>query len=98
MTIASKQPYYVWKNDKTNGEVINIGVGKPTTILDLAEKIIKLSNRKLKPQFVHPRKYEIKHRFPDVSKMRELINFTPEFDLEEGQGLRRTIKWYKTQK
>ncbi len=77
-----------------NGEVINIGTGKPTTILDLAEDIIELCGmtEKIKPEFV-PTRDDVKHRFPDISKMRRLLNFRPAITLQE--GLRRTIEWCK---
>lgn len=81
----------------TNGEVINIGTGKPTTILDLAEEIIKLCGKEteLKPEFTPPRN-DVRHRFPDVSKMRRLLNWRPKYSLKD--GLEKTIAWYRTQK
>ena len=47
---------------------------------------------KIKPEFV-PARDDVKHRFPDVSKMRRLLNFRPAINLQE--GLRRTIESYK---
>ena len=82
------------ESDKTNGEVVNIGTGKPTTILDLAEDVIHLCGKDLKPSFVEAIRQDIKHRFPNVSKMKALLKFKPEFSLQE--GLKRTINWYKT--
>ncbi len=61
------------QNDAVNGEVINIGVGRQTTILDLAERLIRISGKDLKPQFLPARPYEIKYRSPDVSKMQRLL-------------------------
>lgn len=76
---------------------INIGTGKPTTIYDLAELIIKLCEKKdrLEPVLVPmpEGRYDIKHRFPNVSKMQKLLNFRPKYKLEE--GLKKTIAWYK---
>lgn len=79
-----------------NGEAINIGTGKPTTILDLAEEIIDLcgATEKIKPEFVPPRD-DVRHRFPDISKMRRLLNFRPKINLRD--GLQKTIDWYKQQ-
>lgn len=70
-------------SDKVNGQIINIGVGRQTTILDLAEKIIRISGKDLKPQFLPSRKYEIRYRTPDVSKMKELLGATIPENLEE---------------
>lgn len=76
------------------GEVINVGSGRQTTILDLAERIIKLSSVNVQPQFLPQRKIEIRYRAPDITKMRELLDFVPQVSLDE--GLRRTFGWYKT--
>ena len=87
----------VMESYATNGEVINIGTGKPTTILDIAEEIIKLCGKEteLKPEFV-PSRDDVRHRFPDVSKMRRLLNWRPKYSLKD--GLEKTIAWYRIQK
>lgn len=73
------------EDPKTDGQIINIGCGRPITILDLAEKIIALSrNQKLKVVFFPGRGYEIKHRFPDVTKMRKLIDYKMKWTLDAG--------------
>lgn len=69
--------------DNVNGEVINIGVGRQTTILDLAERLIKISGKDLKPQLLPARPYEIKYRSPDVSKMQRLLGERIEDKFEE---------------
>jgi nucleoside-diphosphate-sugar epimerase len=81
------------ETNKTNGQVINIGTGRPMTILDLAETIIKLTNKNLKPVFEQVRD-DVRHRFPDVSKMIKLLNYRPQYNIEE--GLIKTIEYYKS--
>lgn len=78
----------------TNGEVINIGTGKPTTIIDLAEAIIAAAGHAgtLEPTFA-PARNDVCHRFPNVSKMRRLLGYRPKVSLTEGIG--RTIAWYR---
>lgn len=78
---------------KTDGQVINIGRGKPITILDLAERIIRISHKNLKPKFLPPRKNDIRYRCPDTTKMKKLLQFTPQVSLDE--GLKLTYEWYK---
>ncbi len=60
-------------NKDTNGEIINIGVGRQTAIVDLAERLIRVSGKKLKLKFLPERKYEIRYRSPDISKMHKLL-------------------------
>ncbi|HBT81323.1 hypothetical protein A2757_01455 [Candidatus Giovannonibacteria bacterium RIFCSPHIGHO2_01_FULL_48_47] len=83
-------------SDRTNGESVNIGADRPVTIKELAQKIIRISgSKKSKIKFVPLRKGgEIRHRFPDMTKMKKLIGFRPEHSLEE--GLKKTFLWYKS--
>ena len=59
----------------TDGKVLNIGSGKPTTILDLAEEIIDITGANVEPIFLPGREYDIAHRFPDISLMTELLGY-----------------------
>jgi len=80
-------------NKKTAGQIINIGIGRQTTILDLAERIIRISGKNLKPKFLPPRKIDIRYRCPDVTKMKKILKFTPRYSLDE--GLKETYHWYR---
>lgn len=82
----------LWR-DEANGQVINVGTGRPTTILDLAERVIALSGKPgLKPEFLPPRHIEVMHRWPQINKMRLCLDFVPRISLEE--GLKRTHDAY----
>jgi len=78
-------------NDKANGQVINIGVGRQTTIVDLAERIIKISAKDLTPKFVDGR-IEIQYRSPDTTKMRKILQMKIEDNLDE--NLKKTYEAY----
>lgn len=84
------------ENPATDGEIINVGTGKPTAIIDLADQIAKIVGCERKYEFLEPRKHDIKHRWPDVAKMKKLLNYRPNTSLED--GLRKTIEWYKNGK
>lgn len=79
--------------DRTNGEIINVGSGRETRVADLAEKIIKLSGKKLSHVASPERALEIRYRRPDISKMKALVAYEPRVSLEE--GLKLTYGWYK---
>lgn len=83
------------QKDEVDGKVLNIGTGKPTTIIDLAEEIIDIigADRDVQPIFLPRREYDIAHRFPDTSLMLKLLGYRPRYGLRE--GLKRTIEWYK---
>lgn len=79
--------------NETNGEVINIGTGRQTTVSELCEKITQLSGKKIQPIFLPERKIEIRYRCPDTTKMKNLLKFKPSYSLS--QGLDLTYKWYQ---
>ena len=79
------------EKNTTNGEVLNIGTGKLTTILDLAEEIIDIVGNDVKVMFLPERENDINHRFPDIPKMRKLLEYKPEYKLID--GLKITVEW-----
>jgi UDP-glucose 4-epimerase len=85
--------YLAFLSDKTNGEAINIGRGAPATIIDLANEVIDITGADVKPIKVPNKRCDIRHRFPDITKMSELLNFRPKHSLK--QGLIKTIEYYK---
>ncbi|MCK4901812.1 MAG: NAD-dependent epimerase/dehydratase family protein [Thermoplasmatales archaeon] len=94
---AVEGAYLALKNKDANSEIFNIGNDKePITMKDLFEKIIKISEKDLKPEFVpmeksdRTEKREIIKRIPDISKAREILDYEPNISLDE--GIRRTIE------
>ena len=89
------------KNEKTRGEIFNIGSIFEISIIDFAKLIFKLiDNSSSEPKFKFvpytsfSRNYEdVMRRVPDLSKAEKAINFKPLVSLEE--GLKKTIKWQK---
>jgi UDP-glucose 4-epimerase len=81
------------------GEIMNIGTDVETSIIKLAEIIIRMCGKGMKPEFVsyesfYGRSYEdIRRRVPDINKAKKLLGWEPKVDLEE--GLMRTIAWYR---
>lgn len=76
-----------------SGEIINLGAGAPISITNLAKLMLKLTNKeKLKIIYTDPRPGDIVHSFADISKAKEMLNFKPQFNQEE--GLKDYLKWY----
>lgn len=63
-----------------SGEAYNVGTGKKTSILELAEIIMDVAGVKGSPEFDKPRKGDIRRSCADISKARKL-GFEPETDL-----------------
>jgi UDP-glucuronate decarboxylase len=74
---------------------INCGNPNEFTILELAEKVIKLTNSKSKIIYKPLPSDDPMQRKPDISKAKELLGWEPKIQLEE--GLLKTIEYFKTQ-
>lgn len=77
---------------KADGKTFNIASGSETTILDLAQSVIKLTRSKSKLEFQKDRPGDIKHSLASVALAKETIGFKPKTSLEE--GLKKTVDWY----
>ncbi len=77
------------------GEVINIGTGKPTRIIDLAYKIRGLSKEYFgfEPEIIiKPRpKGDPLGGYADIRKMKNMLKWEPRIGLDE--GLRKYFEW-----
>lgn len=79
---------------ETKGEIFNLGNPDEFTILDLAQKIMELTNSKSKTVFSNFfRPDDPMQRCPDISKAKEFLRWEPKVDLDE--GLQKTIEYYK---
>lgn len=70
---------------------VNFGTGKTVKVKDIAEMVIKLCGKKMKPEFINPRPGEVQRLCADVSFAKSL-GFSPKVSFEE--GLDRYVKWY----
>ena len=86
-------------NAKALGDVFNIGNPQSISINNLALKIKKLINSKSKIIHVpYEKAYEkgfedMRHRKPSIAKIRKLIRFKPEYDIND--ILKDVIEYYK---
>ena len=73
-------------------EPVNIGNPIEFTILELAEKIISMTNSKSSLAFVPIQQDDPKRRRPDITRARELLKWEPKINLDE--GLKKTIEYF----
>ncbi|WP_024789495.1 UDP-glucuronic acid decarboxylase family protein [Lebetimonas sp. JH292] len=81
-------------NSNENGP-INIGNPEEYSIIEVAEKIINLTNPKSKIKFLNKMEDDPKVRKPDIKKAKKLLNWQPKISFNE--GLKKTIKYFKEQ-
>lgn len=84
------------------GRIFNIGNDRETTILELAETMIRAcpgTGSKItmvhQEQIYGPSYEDIPRRFPDITRMRTVLGVEPTVPLED--GLRRTIDWFRAE-
>jgi UDP-glucose 4-epimerase len=89
---------------ETAGEVFNIGQADEIRILDLAKRIIELSDSRSKIAVVpydHPQAFgrqasgyeDMRRRVPNISKLRRYVGFEPQTPLDE--TLRQVIEYHR---
>lgn len=72
---------------------VNIGNSNEFTILELAEKVIKLTGSDSKITYLPLPNDDPRQRKPDISLAKEKLDWKPEIQLEE--GLKKTIDYFK---
>jgi len=78
--------------DQTTGPV-NLGNPVETTILELAETVIRLTGSRSKLIFQPLPADDPKQRCPDISKIKALLDWQPQVPLED--GLKETIAYFQ---
>jgi UDP-glucose 4-epimerase len=72
-------------NRKDNHITLNIGTGKPITILDLCQMMIGIFGRRnAGPIFADPAEGDITHSYANIQRANEILNFSPKEDLSSG--------------
>lgn len=75
-----------------SGDVVNIGYGVETTVMDMLLRICKMMDYKGKFDYQKQRPADVSQLHCDNRKAKKMFGFKPEMGLE--QGLRRTIAYY----
>ena len=83
-------------NPKANYQVMNIGSGQPTTIKDVALKLVRLMDKQIQPQISGEfRINDIRHCYADISLAEKILGWRPKVNFD--QGMRELIDWSLTQ-
>jgi dTDP-L-rhamnose 4-epimerase len=79
-----------------NREVFNVGSGNQYTVTQIAQKLAKVMNVDIAPEATGQYRIgDMRHCFADISKIKRLLNFTPQVNFDE--GLTELAEWLKTQ-
>jgi UDP-glucose 4-epimerase len=83
----------VLNREKVVGQIMNLGTGRQTKIIDLAQTIKRLANSNSPIVFVRGRSADLQSLEADISKTKETLGWEPKYSLE--QGLMKTVDWYR---
>ncbi|MBA3779594.1 MAG: NAD-dependent epimerase/dehydratase family protein [Chloroflexi bacterium] len=78
--------------EQVAGELFQAGTGRETTVLELAETLLRVGGREGRIEHLPPRHGDVARNFSDVGKARERLGYEPRVELDE--GLRRTVEWF----
>ena len=78
------------------GEVLNIGGGSRISVNQLIKKIETITGKKAKLKYTEGQKGDVKDTLADISKAKEMLNWTPRVKIE--QGLEHYVSWFQEQR
>jgi dTDP-L-rhamnose 4-epimerase len=85
------------ESDRADGEALNIGTGRPTTVARVAELLAHHLGVDRQPEIVgRYRAGDIRHCYADISRARERLGFEPRVAFEE--GIADLVAWVREQK
>jgi dTDP-L-rhamnose 4-epimerase len=85
------------EKSQAKNKIFNVGTGQQITIKKVAEILADHINPKIRPRI--SKKYrlgDIRHCFPDISKISENLGYKPKYLFED--GITELIEWVKKQK
>jgi UDP-glucose 4-epimerase len=80
--------------DRGDGEIYNIGTGKPTTVQELFSTLKEISGKNIEPELAEARKGEISEVYLNCKKASNELKWEPKMNLKE--GLQETFKWFQS--
>ena len=86
---AIKALLLVMDSDKAIGQVFNVGNNQQISIMDLAKKVIEITNssskiKRIAYEDAYPDGFEdMQRRVPDISKIKQILGWTPEINLDQ---------------
>ena len=79
---------------KVIGEVINLGTGRDTCVLDIGSKVLeKLGKPKNRLNYTEDRPGQVSRHISSTKKAKDLLGWKAQIELDE--GLDKTLEFYK---
>ncbi len=77
----------VLEKSEADYDYFNLGTGRAHSILDVADTVISLSAKDIKPKMLRSfRRVDVRHCYADTSKIKERTGFSPQVSFKEGMA------------
>jgi dTDP-L-rhamnose 4-epimerase len=84
------------EKDSANYNVYNVGTGKQTNVIEIADKLISLYNASVPVNITgNFRLGDIRHNYADLTKINQDLGFVPKYQFEE--GIEQFTNWVNSQ-
>jgi dTDP-L-rhamnose 4-epimerase len=84
------------ENDAANNEIFNVGTGVPTDVLTVANTLVSYYGKDVPVKITgNYRLGDIRHNYADLSKIKSLLGFEPQFNF--GRGVKLFVDWVNSQ-
>ena len=84
------------EKEEANGEVFNVGSGSAIDVITVANQLIKNYDARTKVNISgNYRLGDIRHNYADLTKIKAILGFSPEYDFKKGIG--KFAKWVNIQ-
>jgi len=82
--------------DEANSQVFNVGAGVPTTVLEVANSLMKYFGITVPYKVTGMYRIgDIRHNFADITRLQTLLGITPKVSFDE--GIEKFVNWVKQQ-
>ncbi len=75
------------------GQVFQVGTGRETSILELAEELFEVGGHAVQIQHLSPSAGDVPRNFSDISKAQRVLDYEPRVSLRD--GLAETLDWFR---
>jgi dTDP-L-rhamnose 4-epimerase len=81
-------------NDEVSDVALNVGTGRSTTVLDVAEVLASELGVEIEPEVVNKFRHgDVRHCWSDISAIREALGYEPSVEFRE--GMRELVGWIR---
>ncbi|MCU0850999.1 MAG: SDR family NAD(P)-dependent oxidoreductase [Candidatus Thermoplasmatota archaeon] len=92
VTDTARMAIEIYKNERTRGQVINIGSGSEISVIELIQKIMEIMKCDKEIRYEEKRPGDVLRHLASIELAKELLGFKPQTSFSN--GLKKTIQWY----